>query len=171
MHPSPSGEIAAPFRKKVQPHISDLRILALFRILIHPLCAPDNKRGSSIPQTAKKTVAEVTATGSWFQIGVSQFFAQAAGSILFSRRYYLRQCYFIEVEVDPETGQISALAFPETFRWSRPIDAPFGLVDPRSMEIHDRVERWTLDEAPLPGRLVCQISRWLYGEDRFFNER
>jgi CO/xanthine dehydrogenase Mo-binding subunit len=54
----------------------------------------------------KKTVAEVAATGSWFQIGVSQFYAQAVGSTLFSRRYYLRQCYFMEVEVDPETGQI-----------------------------------------------------------------
>ena len=43
--------------------------------------------------------------------------------------------------------------------------------DPKGMEIHALVERWTLDEAPLPGRLVYQISHWLYREDRFFNER
>jgi len=54
----------------------------------------------------KKTVAEVAAAGSWFQIGVSQFFAQATGSRVPTRRYYTRQCYFMEVEVDPETGQV-----------------------------------------------------------------
>ena len=35
------------------------------------------------------------------------------------------------------------------------------------MEIHARVERWALDEVPLPGKLVHQIIDWLYRENRF----
>jgi polyhydroxyalkanoate synthase len=34
------------------------------------------------------------------------------------------------------------------------------------MDIHARVERWALDEVPLPGKLVRQIIEWLYREDR-----
>ena len=32
--------------------------------------------------------------------------------------------------------------------------------------IHARVERWALDEVPLPTRLVDDILQWLYREDR-----
>jgi polyhydroxyalkanoate synthase len=32
--------------------------------------------------------------------------------------------------------------------------------------IHARVERWALDEVPLPTRLVHEILQWLYREDR-----
>jgi polyhydroxyalkanoate synthase len=35
------------------------------------------------------------------------------------------------------------------------------------MDIHARVERWALDEAALPGKLVHQIIEWLYRENRF----
>jgi poly[(R)-3-hydroxyalkanoate] polymerase subunit PhaC len=35
------------------------------------------------------------------------------------------------------------------------------------MEIHARVERWALDEIPLPGKLVHQIIDWLSRENRF----
>jgi polyhydroxyalkanoate synthase len=35
------------------------------------------------------------------------------------------------------------------------------------MELHARVERWALDEVPLPGKLVHQIIEWLYRENRF----
>jgi polyhydroxyalkanoate synthase len=34
------------------------------------------------------------------------------------------------------------------------------------MELHARVERWALDEVPLPGKLVHQIIEWLYRENR-----
>jgi CO/xanthine dehydrogenase Mo-binding subunit len=55
----------------------------------------------------KKTVADVVKEGGWFQNGVSQFFARAEGATMAPyRRYYMRQCYFMEVEVDPETGQV-----------------------------------------------------------------
>ena len=65
----------------------------------------------------------------------------------------------------------SALASPNTFIWSRLIDATLSVVDPIAMEIHARVERWALDEVPLPGRLVHQIIDWLYRENRFCREK
>jgi polyhydroxyalkanoate synthase len=39
--------------------------------------------------------------------------------------------------------------------------------DLRALDIHARVERWALDEAPLPGKLVQQIVAGLYRENRF----
>jgi polyhydroxyalkanoate synthase subunit PhaC len=51
----------------------------------------------------------------------------------------------------------SALASPNTFLWSRLLDAAMSMGDLRALEIHLRVERWALDEAPLPGKLVQQI--------------
>ena len=72
---------------------------------------------------------------------------------------------------DPFAGSIlsymSALASPSTFVWSRLMDAAFSITDTRTMEIHARVERWALDEVPLPGKLVSEIIEWLYRENRF----
>jgi polyhydroxyalkanoate synthase len=65
-------------------------------------------------------------------------------------------------------SQVSALASPSTFIWSRLADAAFSLADPAATAMHGRVERWALDEAPLPGRLVHEIVDWLYREDRFY---
>jgi len=39
--------------------------------------------------------------------------------------------------------------------------------DPEALIVHARVERWPLDEFPLPGRLVHEILDWLYRENRF----
>ena len=64
-------------------------------------------------------------------------------------------------------SQVSALASPSTFIWSRLMDAVISLADPAATAIHARVERWALDEVPLPGRLVHEIVEWLYREDRF----
>jgi polyhydroxyalkanoate synthase len=64
-------------------------------------------------------------------------------------------------------SQVSALASPSTFIWSRLTDAALSLSDPAAAAIHARVERWALDEVPLPGRLVHEIVEWLYREDRF----
>jgi polyhydroxyalkanoate synthase len=72
---------------------------------------------------------------------------------------------------DPFPGSLlshaSALASPGTFIWSRLMDAAMSIADPLAMEIHARVERWALDEMPLPGKLVHQIIEWLYRENRF----
>lgn len=74
-------------------------------------------------------------------------------------------------EADPFPGSLlshmSALASPETFVWSRLMDAAFSLADSHAMEIHARVERWALDEVPLPGKLVHQLIQSLYRENRF----
>jgi len=61
----------------------------------------------------------------------------------------------------------SAFASPHTFVWSRLADAAASIGDRRALEVHTRVERWALDEAPLPGKLVHQILEWLYRENRF----
>jgi polyhydroxyalkanoate synthase subunit PhaC len=72
---------------------------------------------------------------------------------------------------DPFPGsllsQVSALASPSTFIWSRLMDAALSITDPDAIDLHARVERWALDEAPLPGKLVSQIIEWLYRENRF----
>jgi polyhydroxyalkanoate synthase len=71
---------------------------------------------------------------------------------------------------DPFPGSLlshlSALASPRTFIWSRLLDAALSSDDYHALEVHARVERWALDEVPLPGRLVSQIVEWLYREDR-----
>ena len=61
----------------------------------------------------------------------------------------------------------SALASPGTFVWSRLLDAAMSMGDLRALDVHARVERWALDEAPLPGKLVQQIVEGLYRENRF----
>ena len=62
---------------------------------------------------------------------------------------------------------MAGLAAPRTFIWSRMMDAVFSAGDDDALAIHGRVERWTLDEMPLPGRAVGQFMRWLYRENRF----
>jgi polyhydroxyalkanoate synthase subunit PhaC len=64
-------------------------------------------------------------------------------------------------------SQMSALASPDTFVWSRLMDAVMSVGDAHALEIHARVERWALDEVALPGALVHQTLEWLYRDDRF----
>ena len=64
-------------------------------------------------------------------------------------------------------SHMSALASPNTFVWSRLADAAFSLGNRHALEIYARVERWALDEVPVPGKLVRHIIEWLYREDRF----
>jgi polyhydroxyalkanoate synthase subunit PhaC len=73
-----------------------------------------------------------------------------------------------EADVVPGSllSQLSALASPETFVWSRLLDGTLSIANPVAREIHARVERWALDEVPLPGRLVHQMLEWLYRENR-----
>jgi len=72
---------------------------------------------------------------------------------------------------DPFPGSllsfIATLASPGTFIWSRLMDAASSITDRQTLEINARVERWALDEVPLPGKLVHQIIQWLYRENRF----
>jgi len=61
----------------------------------------------------------------------------------------------------------SALASPSDFVWSRITDAALSRLDAQAFETHLRVERWALDEVPLPGHFMGQVLEWLYREDRF----
>ena len=74
-------------------------------------------------------------------------------------------------ETEPCPGslltQMSALASPETFVWSRLADVLLSVASHNALAIHERVERWALDEVPLPGKFVHQLIEWLYREDRF----
>jgi len=71
---------------------------------------------------------------------------------------------------DPFPGSllsfIVTLASPGTFIWSRVMAASSSITDRQTLEINARVERWALDEVPLPGKLVHQIIQWLYRENR-----
>jgi polyhydroxyalkanoate synthase len=62
--------------------------------------------------------------------------------------------------------ELSAIAAPETFIWSRLVDAVLSVADAEAMSTHARIERWALDEAPLAGRLVFEMFQWLYRENR-----
>jgi len=63
-------------------------------------------------------------------------------------------------------SQLSVMASPETFLWSRLVDLVLSAGDPEAWMVHARVERWSLDEFPLPGRLVHEILAWLYRDNR-----
>ncbi|HEX3521118.1 MAG TPA: alpha/beta fold hydrolase [Stellaceae bacterium] len=73
----------------------------------------------------------------------------------------------IEVVPGSLLSQLSVMASPETFLWSRLVDAALSMGDRRALALHVRVERWALDEFPLPGRLVHEILEWLYRDNRF----
>jgi polyhydroxyalkanoate synthase subunit PhaC len=63
-------------------------------------------------------------------------------------------------------SQLSLMASPGTFLWSRLVDFVLSMGDPEALIVQARVERWALDEFPLPGRLVHELLEWLYRENR-----
>lgn len=58
----------------------------------------------------------------------------------------------------------SAFASPDTFVWSRWMDAVLSLGDLRALDVHARVERWALDEAPLPGSWSIRLQNGCIGK-------
>ncbi|WP_306393007.1 alpha/beta fold hydrolase [Telluria beijingensis] len=64
-------------------------------------------------------------------------------------------------------NMMSALAEPQAFGWERIADRWLSLLDPKALATHMRVERWTHDEFPLPGRLFTEIVESLYRNDEF----
>jgi polyhydroxyalkanoate synthase len=58
-------------------------------------------------------------------------------------------------------------ASPGTFGWDRWADFLSSLPEPAALDTHLRVERWTLDEFPLPRRLFAELAQRLAGEDAF----
>jgi polyhydroxyalkanoate synthase len=66
-------------------------------------------------------------------------------------------------------SQLSAMASPTTFVWSRLWDAAVTAMDPRASDVRQRVEHWALDEVPLSGKLVHEILQTLYQENQLCN--
>jgi len=64
-------------------------------------------------------------------------------------------------------NRLSLHAAPEVFWWQRLADFTASLGDPQLFALHMRVERWALDECPLPSRLFEDIIEQLYRDDRF----
>ncbi len=62
---------------------------------------------------------------------------------------------------------LSASTVPGVFIGQRWDDLRASLADRDALAIHTRVERWTLDEFPMPGQLFEDILEGLYREDRF----
>ncbi len=70
-------------------------------------------------------------------------------------------------------NMMSALAEPQAFGWERMQDRWMALADPdrQALATYLRVERWTHDEFPLPGRLFTQIVESLYRGDELMQGR
>ena len=74
-----------------------------------------------------------------------------------------------DVDVVPGSllSMICSAASPDVFVWSRVFDAGLSLGTPQTAAVHARVERWALDELPLPGALLRDIFAQLYQGNRF----
>lgn len=64
-------------------------------------------------------------------------------------------------------NMMSAIAEPHAFQWERMMDRYLSLANPQLFATHMRVERWTHDEFPLPGRLFTELVEQLYRKDEF----
>ncbi len=64
-------------------------------------------------------------------------------------------------------NMMSAIAEPQAFQWERVLDRWLSLGHPQLLATHMRVERWTHDEFPLPGRLFTELVEQLYRKDEF----
>lgn len=64
-------------------------------------------------------------------------------------------------------GIASFNAAPATFGWERWIDGAFSAVSVDDIRRHALVERWSLDESPLPRRLVADLLGPIVRENRF----
>lgn len=62
---------------------------------------------------------------------------------------------------------VSAAAAPHAFQFERLLDRCVSCVNPDTFRLHMRVERWTYDEFPLPGKLFHEIVELLYRHDYF----
>lgn len=68
-------------------------------------------------------------------------------------------------------NMMSAIAEPHAFQWERIMDRTLSMFDPAALSTHMRVERWTHDEFPMPGRLFTDIVESLYRNDDFMQGR
>jgi polyhydroxyalkanoate synthase len=64
---------------------------------------------------------------------------------------------------------VSAAAAPHAFQWERCMDWSLSMINPKALDTCIRVERWTYDEFPVPGRLFSDIVELLYRGDCLMN--
>lgn len=62
---------------------------------------------------------------------------------------------------------LSVMAAPVTFLGALPLDAAFSMFDFRAGMVHARVQRWLLDEAPVPSALANEVLERLFKENQF----
>ena len=62
---------------------------------------------------------------------------------------------------------VGTLAAPVSFHLARYADLMLSLGDPALLARHVRVQRWALDEFPVPGRLFEDVVERLYRRDEF----
>jgi polyhydroxyalkanoate synthase len=63
-------------------------------------------------------------------------------------------------------NMVSARAAPHAFQLERFLDRCLCMGNPQAFATHMRVERWTCDEFPLPGRMFSEVVELLYREDQ-----
>jgi polyhydroxyalkanoate synthase len=68
-------------------------------------------------------------------------------------------------------NMMSAMAEPHAFQYERIMDRYLSLLNPQTLAMHMRVERWTHDEFALPGRLFTDVVESLYRNDDFMQGR
>ncbi len=88
-------------------------------------------------------------------------------------RVFSRMAAALDVEDLPDLlpgsflGIASFNAAPGTFGWERWADGALSLADASALRLHMQVERWSLDEFPLPRRLVADLLAPIVRENRF----
>lgn len=68
-------------------------------------------------------------------------------------------------------SQVSTVASPTSFQAERFVDLVNSIGSTEALQGHWKVQRWTLDEAPMARRLFEQLVEQLYREDRFMQGR
>lgn len=66
-------------------------------------------------------------------------------------------------------GTMSTLASASSFQTERWADWQASLPDPRLLKTHMKVQRWTLDELPMPVLLFQEVMERLYRRDCFMS--
>jgi polyhydroxyalkanoate synthase len=66
---------------------------------------------------------------------------------------------------------VSIAAAPRAFQWERYLDRSLSVANVNTFGTHWRVERWTHDELPLPGKLFTEIVELLYRDDQLMRGR
>lgn len=63
-------------------------------------------------------------------------------------------------------NMVSVAAAPHVFQWESYVDLSLCAADREAFASHMRVQRWMLDEFPLPGKLFTDIVELLYRQDQ-----